>query len=55
MGKVKFVEVEADVEQTLEEWLSMIKEFIKLYGKDSIMYTDAGYNNVALKIIVKKA
>lgn len=42
--------VENDPNWPLEKWLEFIKSQIEIHGKDSILYTDAGYNNVEMVI-----
>lgn len=35
---------------TLADWRRMINRLIRKYGKDTVMYTDGGYNNVTLRL-----
>lgn len=51
MGKIKSIIVDSDPSWTLEEWASFIEQLIEKYGDKSVLYTDAGYSNVSLRII----
>ena len=48
----QYIEVGHDPCWSLQEWLYFINKQIKTYGKNTLLHTDAGYNNVALKLII---
>ncbi len=50
MKPIKQIDVGNDPYWTLEEWLTFIQAQIATYGSKSILYTDAGANNVSLYI-----
>jgi hypothetical protein len=49
----KTVDVGADPVWTLEEWETFIQNLIEQHGKQSVLFTDAGYYNVSLIVEVK--
>ena len=48
------IEVGSDPEMTLTELKEVVCEWIAMFGEDATFFTDAGYNNVELKIIVDR-
>ncbi len=50
---MKEIDVTNDPYWTLGQWRDFIDEQIAKYGKETVMKTDAGYNNVELVVIVK--
>jgi len=42
------IEIVHDPRWTLQEWKDFIDELVHEYGAQTVMFTDAGYNNVAL-------
>ena len=43
-------DVGSDPHMTLDDWLLFISMLIQTYGGQSVLYTDAGYNNVTLLV-----
>ncbi len=44
----KYISVADNPKWSLDQWKEFIEELIKKYGKDSILSTDAGYNDVEM-------
>lgn len=48
------VNVENDPQLTLTQWRDLIELLIEEYGERSVLYTDAGYNNVSMMLEIHK-
>lgn len=49
----KSIYVMNDPSMMLIEWKDRIEELIKKFGREAIMYSDAGHNNVVLAIDIQ--
>lgn len=50
----KIFSVASDPCWTLEQWQKFLSELIKKHGKDSVLFSDASYNNVELVLSTSK-
>jgi hypothetical protein len=48
------VNVENDPRLTLAQWRDLIELLIEEYGERSVLFTDAGYNNVSMMVEIIK-
>ncbi len=52
-NELKTTDVISDVNESLGSFLKKVEEWIERFGEDAIIKTDAGFNNVDIKIIHK--
>jgi hypothetical protein len=50
---IQVLELE-DFKGTIKEFKAKIEKLAEMYGEDSTIYLDAGYNNVDVVVVTKK-
>jgi len=50
---IKTSEVMSDINMSLGKFKTLVDKWVEIYGEDSVIKTDAGVNNVDIKIIYK--